>query len=54
MFDHRTRLDADTDYEPPRLEVLGDVHVLTLQGKSFGSSDGDWLTNTGQGLMNAS
>ncbi len=39
-------------YEPPRLEVLGRVHVLTLRNKSFGLSDGDFFS--GQGLMTVS
>ncbi len=54
MSDHVTRPEAAAQYEPLRLEVLGAVHALTLAGKAFGSSDGDWLTVTGQGLMNAS
>lgn len=43
-------------YEPPVLEVLGSVHVLTLTNKTFGLSDGDWYVGNGspQGLANAS
>lgn len=44
-------------YEPPRLQLLGPVHGLTLQGKTFGTTDGMWLVVPGQpdqGLMNAS
>lgn len=29
-----------TDYQPPRLTVLGTVHGLTLQDKKYGNSDG--------------
>ena len=44
-------------YEPPTLKVLGTVQALTLQGKTFGTTDGMWLVVPGQpnqGLTNAS
>jgi hypothetical protein len=30
----------DKDYQPPRLEVLGPVHVLTQSFKTLGLGDG--------------
>jgi hypothetical protein len=30
----------DTGYEPPVLEEIGSLHELTLQDKTYGSTDG--------------
>jgi hypothetical protein len=58
MSDHITQPATSAEqYEPPRLKVLGSVRDLTLQGKTFGSSDGMWLVSQGQpnqGLTNVS
>jgi hypothetical protein len=55
----RTTPSATTagQYAPPSITVLGPLQALTLQGKTFGSSDQMWLVIPGQsnqGLMNAS
>jgi hypothetical protein len=48
----QVRSPEPESYEPPRLEVLGRVHVLTLRNKAFGLSDGDFFS--GQGLITVS
>jgi hypothetical protein len=53
MSDHTSQPAGPAEeYAPPRLEVLGSVHELTLRDKAFGTSDGDWFS--GQGLMTIS
>jgi hypothetical protein len=43
----------DAQYEPPRLQVLGTVEVLTeLQDKKYGATDG--YTFMGVAITNAS
>lgn len=49
---HQQPISAQ-EYEAPRLEVLGSVHELTLGGgKTFGFSDGFWLNNPDNPIMN--
>ncbi len=53
MSEYATQSPKQPDqYEPPRLEVLGQVHILTQRNKGFGLSDGDFFS--GQGLMTVS
>lgn len=58
MSEHTTKPESSVgQYAPPSIKVLGSVRALTLQGKTFGSSDQMWLVIPGQpdqGLMNAS